>query len=207
MITEKRQLADIYQSFMRNWCENQLMSNLHRITIYCASSSAIAQKYFDHADQLADILVQRDIEMVYGGGSVGLMGRLADRMISKNGKITGIIPDFMKQLEWAHPGVSKMEVVNSMHDRKQRFLENVDAVIALPGGCGTFEELLEVITWKRLGIFTKPIVILNTDGYYDPLEAMLERSIEQGFMGTEHSRLWSFVDLPEELIPAIESAL
>lgn len=183
------------------------MSKLGRITVYCASSSNIAQKYFDHADQLADIFVRENIELVYGGGSVGLMGRLADRMLNKNGRITGIIPDFMKQLEWAHPGVDKMVVVNSMHERKQMFLIDVDAVVALPGGCGTFEELLEVITWKRLNIFKKPIVILNTDGYYDPLIEMLNRSISEGFMNHNHNEMWIVVDEPHEIIPAIEKII
>jgi uncharacterized protein (TIGR00730 family) len=182
------------------------MRKLARITVYCASSSNIAQKYFDHADQLSDIFVRQNIEMVYGGGSVGLMGRLADRILRHKGKVTGIIPDFMKQLEWAHPEVENMIIVKDMHERKQLFLVDIDAVIALPGGCGTFEELLEVITWKRLGIFNKPIIILNTDGYYDPLAQMLNRSVDEGFMKKEHAVMWTFVNDPEDIISAITEA-
>lgn len=184
-----------------------MSQTIRRITVYCASSSRIAQKYFDHADQLAEILVKNEIEMVYGGGSVGIMGRMADKILSLQGTITGIIPNFMKQLEWAHPGVDKMLVVNGMHERKQMFLVDVDAVVALPGGCGTFEELLEVITWKRLGIFDKPIVILNTDGYYDPLKQMLEKSIDEGFMDEDLKNDWHFVNEPSEILPAIEQML
>ena len=176
---------------------------LNRITVYCASSSNIPTKYFLAADALADQFIEHDVELVYGGGSVGIMGRLADRILSKNGRIQGIIPDFMKQLEWAHPEVEDMHVVKDMHERKQMFFLDVDAVIALPGGCGTFEEVLEAITWKQLGIFHKPIVILNTDGYYDPLKAMLDRAMNEGFIRREHGALWAFVEHPQDVFSTI----
>lgn len=180
-----------------------MFSILNRITVYCASSSQIDKKYFDHAEQFAKILVDNDIELVYGGGSVGLMGCLADTILRNKGRIKGIIPDFMKQLEWAHPEVDNMHVVLDMHERKQAFFVDVDAVVALPGGCGTFEEVLEAITWKQLNIFQKPIIILNTDGYYDPLKLMLERAIAEGFIKKEHEEIWKIVDTPDEILPAI----
>lgn len=180
-----------------------MSKSIQRVTVYCASSSNIAEKYFNQAEALALIFVKEDVEVVYGGGSVGIMGKIADTIIKHKGRIKGIIPNFMRELEWQHPEVEDMHVVKDMHERKQMFFENIDAVVALPGGCGTFEELLEAITWKQLNIFHKPIIILNTDGYYDPLKMMLDRAIEEGFIRSEHARIWKFVHRAEDVIPAI----
>ncbi|MEE4311348.1 MAG: TIGR00730 family Rossman fold protein, partial [candidate division KSB1 bacterium] len=136
--------------------------------MYCASSTRVSAVYFEAAKRLGALLAKRDITIVYGGGSVGLMGALADSALERNGVVVGVIPRFMVELEWAHPDLAELVVVEKLHERRERMIEGVDAVIALPGGCGTFEELIEAITWKRLGMFTKPVVIVNIGGYYDP---------------------------------------
>lgn len=177
-----------------------------RICVYCASSPMIDKKYFDAAEKLAFEFVENNVETVFGGGANGLMGKLADTILSNKGKIKGIMPKFMDEVEWGHKGVSDFVYTETMHERKSKFLEDVDALVALPGGCGTMEELLEAITLKRLGKFTKPIIILNTDNYYDPLRQMLEKSVEENFMNKVHLNMWQFVSEPEEVLPAIISS-
>lgn len=175
------------------------------VTIYCASSRKVAPKYFEATTSLADELLKRNAHVIYGGGAVGLMGTLADRYIEKGGAITGVIPEFMVKVEWAHLGVSDMHIVLDMHERKKKLIENTDVVIALPGGTGTLEELSEVITLKRLGKFSKPILMLNTDGFYDPLNEFFHKMAEEHFLGKEHLKMWQLINKPEELWPAIES--
>ena len=177
-----------------------------RVSVYCASSAKVNDVYFEAVEKLAIDFVKNNIEVVFGGGALGLMGKLADTVIERGGKITGIMPVFMKEVEWAHKKVAKFHFVEDMHERKKKFLENIDAVIALPGGCGTLEELLEVITLKRLGLFTKPIVILNTGGFYNPLKEMLEKCVKENFMAEKHKEMWSFVNEPDEVIEAINNA-
>lgn len=177
-----------------------------RICVYCASSARIDQAYFDATEKLAIDFVKNNIDVVYGGGASGLMGKLADTIIEQGGNIKGIMPKFMNEVEWAHKRLVDLEFTDTMHERKAKFLIDIDGLVTLPGGSGTLEELLEAITLKRLGLFTKPIVILNTNGYYDPLKLMLERCVEENFMVTRHLEMWTFVDHPEEVIPALHSA-
>jgi len=174
-----------------------------RICVYCASSSKIDDAYFDHAERLARAFVAAGVEVVYGGGSSGLMGRLADTVLDLGGKIKGIMPRFMNEIEWAHRRLTDLELTDTMHERKARFLEDVYGVVALPGGTGTLEELLEAITLKRLGQLNRPIVIVNTRGFYDPLRELLERSVHERFMHDKHLELWTFVDEPEQVLPAM----
>lgn len=178
-----------------------------RICIYCASSAKIDEIYFEATERLAKILVNSKVQVIYGGGGHGLMGKLADTILAQGGQIKGIMPQFMNEVEWAHKGVTDIEFTNTMHERKAKFLENIDALIALPGGTGTLEELLEAITLKRLGQFTKPIIILNTNGYYDPLILMLERCIEEKFLRPIHAEMWTFVRQPEEVMSAINQSM
>lgn len=178
-----------------------------RICIYCASSSKIDEVYFEATERLAKILVHSNVQVVYGGGGLGLMGKLADTVLAEGGKIKGIMPQFMNEVEWAHKKVTDFEFTHTMHERKAKFLENIDALIALPGGTGTLEELLEAITLKRLGQFTKPIIILNTNGYYDPLKMMLERCVSENFLRPIHAEMWAFVQQPEEVITAINQSM
>jgi uncharacterized protein (TIGR00730 family) len=177
-----------------------------RICVYCASSARINPVYFQATEKLAIEFVSAGIEVVYGGGATGLMGKLADTIIEKGGKIKGIMPRFMNEVEWAHKSVSDIEFTETMHERKAKFLEGIDALVALPGGTGTLEELLEAITLKRLGQFTKPIVILNTIGFYEPLREMLNKCVRENFMIEKHREMWTFVNEPEEVIAAIKAA-
>ena len=140
-----------------------------------------------------------------GGGGNGLMGHLADTIIDNGGNIKGISPKFMQDIEWTHKRLTHLEIVSTMHERKTKFLEDIDAVVALPGGCGTLDELIEAITWKRLGIFTKPVVIINTNGFYDPLQEMLERCVSQNFMDKRHLEMWSIVEDPTQVLPTIKN--
>lgn len=176
------------------------------VCVFCASSHKVDKKYFDVAERVANELVKNKITAIYGGGAVGLMGKLADTMIEKGGKIKGIIPEFMMDVEWGHKSISDLVIVKDMHERKKKLIENIDAIIVLPGGSGTLEETMEVITLKRLGKFTKPIIFVNTDGFYNHLFEFFEKMIEEKFMREEHRSMWSSVDTPEEIISAIHAA-
>lgn len=179
---------------------------MKKICVYCASSPTIKPIFFDATETLAKLFVEHDIELVFGGGARGLMGKLADTVIKHRGKIKGIMPQFMNEVEWAHKGVTDFEFTETMHQRKALFLEGIDGLVALPGGCGTLEELLEAITLKRLGQFTKPIVILNTDNYYQPLKDMLNKCVDEDFMQKSHLDMWRFVDEPEQVIDALKNS-
>jgi len=177
-----------------------------KICVYCASSPKVDEVYFTAAESLASAFADAGVSVVYGGGATGLMGRLADTMLARGGSIKGIMPRFMNEVEWAHRGLADIEFTETMHERKAKFLEGIDAVVALPGGTGTLEELLEAMTLKRLGLFTKPIIIVNTRGFYDPLRTMLERCIDEAFMHPKHRGLWTFVETPEDVLPAVRAA-
>lgn len=177
-----------------------------KICVYCASSPKIDQSYFEATEELAEIFVKEDIDVVYGGGSSGLMGKLADTVLSEGGNIKGIMPKFMNEVEWAHKGVADFEFTEDMHERKAKFLIGIDGLVTLAGGTGTLEELLEAITLKRLGLFTKPIVILNTNNYYEPLIAMLEKCVSEKFMNKEHLDMWTVVEKPHQVIDALKNA-
>jgi uncharacterized protein (TIGR00730 family) len=174
-----------------------------KICVYCASSSSIDHSFFKATEEMTLDLLSKGVEFVFGGGATGLMGHLADTVLAHGGKIKGIMPKFMNEVEWGHKLVSDFEYVDTMHERKAKFLENVDGLVALPGGSGTLEELLEAITLKRLGLLPKPIVILNTNKYYDPLRSMLEKCVEEKFMNEKHLDMWSFVDKPGDVYKAI----
>ena len=178
---------------------------MKKVGVYAASSAQVAECYKREAYRLGEILSANSIHCLYGGGSVGLMGELSKAMLKNNGVITGVIPQFMVNEGWGNEKVEQI-VVNTMHERKRLMLEGIDAAIAMPGGCGTMEELLEAITWKQLGIFTKPIVILDVNRYFDPLLEMLDKAIVERFMRNEHRHIWSVVQKAEEVLPAIEQA-
>jgi TIGR00730 family protein len=178
---------------------------MRNICVYCASSTQIKESYFDAAERLGSIFAKNNIKLIYGAGNMGLMGKVADSALSNGGKVTGVIPQFMCNENWHHQGLTELIVVETMHERKDKMAELADAVVALPGGTGTLEELLEIITWKQLGIFDKPIIILNTDGYYNPLLDLLENAIKGNFMREIHRNIWQVVNTPEEVLPAIEN--
>ena len=164
--------------------------SIKSVCVYCASSSKISSVYFDATDQLGLLLAKNNINCICGAGNKGLMNSLTDSVIRNGGHVTGIIPQFMVDEGWHHQKLSEIIVTETMHERKSLMAEKSDAVIALPGGCGTLEELLEIITWRQLGLYNKPIVILNVNGYYDDLIRMLEKAISESFMREEHKKMW-----------------
>jgi len=165
---------------------NPMKKTIQTVCIYCASSNQIPQKYFDAAKQLSQTLAEAGMQ--------------------HGGHVIGIIPAFMKAAQWDHPEVENMHIVSDMHERKRKFIEQSDAIIALPGGCGTFEELFEAITLKQLGQHTHPIIIVNVDGFYDPILQMLNKVVEERFMGEHHRDCWSVITDPTTIIQAIENA-
>ncbi len=177
-----------------------------RVCVYCASSDKVDAAYFEATAVLARTLVANDVQVVYGGGATGLMGRLADEAIKHGGHVIGIMPNFMNDVEWAHKHVPEFHFVGDMAERKKKFLEMSDALVALPGGCGTLEELFEAITLKRLGLFTKPIIILNINGFYDHLVALLDKCIEEKFMAEIHREMWSILEDPKDIMSALATA-
>jgi uncharacterized protein (TIGR00730 family) len=177
-----------------------------QVCVYCASSGQIHPEYFEATAKLAKDFAINGVSVVFGGGSSGLMGQLADSIIENGGTIKGIMPEFMNEVEWGHRGVSDFVYTQTMHERKSKFLEGTDALVALPGGTGTYEELFEAITLKKLGQFTKPIIILNTRGYYEPFRQLMEHAVREKFMSEDHQEIWQIVDEPEAVLAAIENA-
>jgi hypothetical protein len=177
-----------------------------RICVYAASSPQCDPRYKAAAAELGRLIAEAGATLVYGGGANGLMGAAADGAIAAGGKVIGIIPRFMTEVEWQHPGVADLQIVEDMRERKHRLLTDSDAVVALPGGCGTLEELFEAITLKRLGIYFSPIVLLNTLDFWAPLHRfMADQVIAQKFMNPEHLDMWSLVNTPQEVLPRIRT--
>jgi uncharacterized protein (TIGR00730 family) len=175
------------------------------VCVFASSSSRINNKYAIAASHLGSLLARGKINVVYGGGGIGLMGKLADSIIESGGKITGVIPSFMKEEGWDHSNVKDMILTSDMGERKKKMFEMSDAVIALPGGIGTLEELTEAITLKQLSLFDGPIIILNTLGYYNSLFTFLENMIENQFLRLEHKGIWEIADTPEEVMLALNN--
>jgi len=171
-----------------------------RVCVFCGSSPGRDPRYRDAARRLARALVARGLGLVFGGGSVGLMGVLADAVLEAGGEATGVIPHGLAAREVAHRGLRDLRVVPSMHARKSLMAELSDAFLALPGGFGTFEELFEVITWAQLGIHRKPIGLLNVGGYYDGLIGFLDHAVAEGFVSAENRGLVQVADTPEGLL-------
>lgn len=179
---------------------------MRTICVYCASSELAHEEYRQTARELGGILAGNGCTIVYGGGAVGSMGALADGALQAGGTVIGILPTFMAELEWAHPRLTKLEVVEDMRARKHRMLSGSDGVVALPGGTGTFEELFEALTLKRLGLYANPIVLMNTRRFFDPLLAALDSAVEERFMDERHRRMWQVVGGPAEVLPALTTA-
>jgi hypothetical protein len=183
------------------------LTNPHRsVCVYCASSRLCDARYHDVARRLGTLLATAGTAIVYGGGRVGSMGALAEGALAAGGRVIGVIPKFMVDLEWGHDDLSELHVVEDMRTRKHEMLTRASAVVALAGGTGTFEELFEAMTLKRLGLFLGPIVLVNTLGYYDPLLAQLAAAIDGRFMDARHDGMWTVVTEPEAVLPAIESS-
>ena len=172
--------------------------------MFGASSANIDARYADDARELGRRLAENGWRCVNGGGSVGLMGAVTDGTLDAGGEVTGVIPKFMVDNGWCYDRLEDVVVTADMHQRKQIMSEMADAVIALPGGVGTLEELLETLTWRQLGLVKTPIIILNSLGYYDNLLSMLSHAIDEGFMKQSHARLWQVATTPQQAIALLD---
>lgn len=177
-----------------------------RICVFCGSASGSDPAFLQAASQFGTVLAERGIEVVFGGGSVGMMGALADAALAAGGRVTGVIPQALMTRELGHPQVTEMHVVDSMHTRKAKMAELSDAFVALPGGFGTFEELFEVITWAQLGFHHKPVGILNVANYFDPLIELIDNAIRRGFVRESERDFLVHAKDANHLLRALEEA-
>lgn len=173
---------------------------MQSVCVYCASSTQIDEKYFRAAEELGTLIAQRGLRLITGAGRLGLMNTVQDAALAAGGEAIGVIPTFMVKEGWHHTGLTQLIETGSMHERKQTMANLSDGVIALPGGCGTMEELLEIITWKQLGLYLNPIVILNIDGFYDSLLEQLKRALDDNFMRAIHADIWKVATTPTEAV-------
>jgi uncharacterized protein (TIGR00730 family) len=174
------------------------------VTIFCGSSSGTSDRYQSDAIAMGRLMAERQIEIIFGGGKIGLMGSVADACLLHGGKVTGVIPKFLRTKEVAHEGLTHMHVVTSMHERKMLMHELGEAVIALPGGFGTLEELFEMMTWAQLGLHPKPIGLLNSAGYFNHLVQFIHHMHQQGFISDTHRDLVLVHEQPEVLLSMME---
>jgi len=163
--------------------------DLARLCVFCGSSAGEDPRYLDAATELGVALARREIGLVYGGSRMGLMGRLAQAVLDEGGEVVGVIPRALMNREVAHPNLADLVVTESMHERKAEMAARSDGFIAAPGGLGTLEEFFEVLTWSQLGFHRKPCGVLNVDGYYEPLVALLDRALQEGFLQDAHRRM------------------
>ena len=176
------------------------------VCVFCASSANIDVRYLEAARELGTLMASEGWRCVNGGGAVGLMGAVTDGTLDAGGEVTGVIPKFMVDHGWCYDRLDDVIVTADMHQRKHIMSDMADAVIALPGGVGTLEELLETLTWRQLGLIQVPIIILNTLGYYDSLLVMLNHAICEGFMKPSHGQLWQVAATPQEAIALLENS-
>lgn len=182
------------------------MKPIRSLLVYCGANEGGHPSYREAAEQLGALLAKEKIRLVYGGGSVGLMGIVADSVLQHNGEVTGVIPDFLDTKEIGHKGVSDMRVVKSMHERKALMEQLSDAAIALPGGFGTMDEIFEMLTWAQLGLHAKPLGLLNVNGYYDHFIAQLDKMVEEEFLKEQNRKLLIVSDDVNELLELLRRA-
>lgn len=182
------------------------MTGVKRVCVYCGSSGRVAEAFRESARRTGRLLAESGMELIYGGGHIGLMGLTADAALDAGGRVVGIIPDFLHGRELAHTRVSELVVVSSMHERKQRMFERADAFAILPGGLGTLDEAFECMTWKQLGLHDKPIMIVDVAGYWKPLMALIDHAIGAGFAPEKVRSMVDVVPGPEELIALLKRA-
>ncbi len=182
------------------------MKPIRRLCVYCGSAGAVDPRYREAARELGESLANAGIELVFGGGGIGLMGIAADAALAAGGRVVGIIPGLLRDAELAHQGVSELVIAGSMHDRKRLMAERADAFAVLPGGIGTLDEMFEIVTWRHLGLHDKPIVLVDVGGYWQPLRDLLEHLAAQGFAAPLVPRLLSVVPSVAELMRSLEHA-
>jgi uncharacterized protein (TIGR00730 family) len=182
------------------------MSRIRSVCVYCASSSRGPESHKAAARELGRWLAENGVRLVFGGGRVGLMGIVADAALAAGGEVVGVIPSFLRDLELAHDGCDEMIVTTSMHSRKQKMAELSDAFAILPGGLGTLDEAFEMITWRQLKLHDKPIVMVNIDGYWQPLRNLVDHVTAQHYMRPSDAPLFRMVDRVEDVLPALSEA-
>lgn len=175
------------------------------ICVYCGSSDEVSAHYLDAATHMGRALAARGLQLVFGGGRTGLMGAVADAVLAGGGEVIGVLPKQFNTMQLAHNGLTRLEIVEDMHERKARMIALSDGFIALPGGFGTLEEVFEALTWAQIGLHRKPVGLLNAYGYYDQLLAFLAHANQEGFTFGEHQQLYQFADNADELLDALEN--
>ncbi len=175
------------------------------VCVYCGSSDKMSEAYLQSAREMGCVIARRGLTLAYGAGCTGMMGAVADGALEAGGEVIGVIPKMFATRVLMHHGLSQLEIVESMHARKQRLAGMSDAFIALPGGYGTFEELFEILTWAQIGLHHKPVGILNDQHYFDPLLSVIEHARTEGFMYAEHSSLFVYAEHPDRLLDLIDS--
>jgi len=178
--------------------------NVRRVAVYCGSANGSDPAYLAEANALGSAIAAARLGLVYGGASVGLMGAVADAALAGGAEVIGILPEVLSGSEIAHRGLTRLEMVATMHERKARMVKLADAFLMLPGGYGTLDEMMEIVTWKQLRLHTKPCILINTAGYWDPLLAFLDRAVEAGFLKSENRRLLEVVATAEEAVALIK---
>jgi len=181
------------------------MANIKSLCVYCGSSDRGSPAHHDAALRLGGTMVKAGIRLVYGGGRIGMMGRIADAVMDSGGEVIGIIPQFLEQVEVGHSGVTQLIVTENMHDRKQKMAEMSDAFLIMPGGLGTLEETFEILTWKQLGLHDKPVIIADIGGYWQHLTNLIDHMIAENYAKPENRALFQVIDNIEELLPTLSA--
>ena len=179
------------------------MTEIHAICLYCASSNGRKPVFSEAAARFGALLAERGLSLIYGGGHVGLMGVAADAVLAAGGKVVGVIPRFLVDIEVEHRGITDLVVVGSMHERKQKMFELADGFVIFPGGLGTLDEAIEIITWKQLSLHDKPIVLLDLDGYWGTFLKLIEDAVAMGFAKPAVKDLFTVVQTVDEILPAL----
>ncbi len=182
------------------------MTEIRSVCVFCGSREGNDPAYREAAVRLGTLIAERGVRLIYGGGSIGLMGVIADAALAAGGEVVGVIPDFLMKYEINHSRLTDLVITGSMHDRKRRMFEMADGFVALPGGIGTLDETFEIVTWKQLRLHDSPIVVLDAGGYWAPLEALICEIIAGGFAHEAIAELFTVVDSAEDVFPALESA-
>lgn len=180
--------------------------SLEAVCVFCGAQNAVPQEHLEIATKLGTELAHADRSLVYGGGDCGLMGRTANAVLEAGGKVIGVFPRGLRRIEMEHTGLTKMFLVDTMHERKQIMYDHADVFVILPGGCGTLDEMFEVITWRQIGIHNKPVLIFNHLGYWDHLVKLLDGMIDSGFARAETRKFYTVVNTFDELLAALEIA-
>ena len=179
------------------------MKTISSLCVFCGSSTRVGEAHRAAAERLGKLIAERGIRLVYGGGRVGLMGILADAVIAGGGEVVGVIPEFLTQLELAHPTLTELRTVDTMHERKQLMSELADGFVVLSGGFGTLDETFEVLSWKQLGLHDKPVVLVSVAGFWEPFRSLVEGLVSEGFARPEHAKLFTLVASVDDVFGAL----